>query len=232
MARLAPTRMNLIALRAQAQSAGDGARLLKGKRDALMREFVAAVTTAVNSRQRLEELCRAGMRTLNAAKAFEGEHALASAAMCTGSVLPIAVRDKRVWGVPVPQIEMRDVVRAFDARGYNPATTPLLVEETAEAFERILNQALRIAAHETRLRRLGEEIRRTNSRVNAIELILVPGLRADAGRIAVVLEERSREDTFRLKRLKGRVRDGRAAAPAGPAAARQASAAGRPGVLT
>lgn len=210
MARVNPTRMNLLALRAQARTAGDGARLLKGKRDALMKEFLAAVTTVVDSRQQLAELCRSGMQTLNAAKALEGEHVLASAAMGTSRALPIEVRDKRVWGVPVPEIELRDLVRAFDARGYNPATTPLLVEETAEAFERILTQALKIAVHETRLRRLGEEIRRTNSRVNALEQVLIPGLRADAAEILGVLEERSREETFRLKRLKRRARTGSA----------------------
>jgi V/A-type H+-transporting ATPase subunit D len=206
MARANPTRMNLLDLRARARTAGDGARLLTGKRDALMKEFLAAVTTAVDSRQRLADLCRAGMQTLNAAKAVEGEHALASAAMGTARALPIEVRDKRVWGVPVPEIELRDLVRAFDARGYNPATTPVLVEETAEAFERILTQALKIAVHETRLRRLGQEIRRTNARVNALEQVLIPGLLGDAAEIAGVLEERSREETFRLKRLKQRSR--------------------------
>ena len=207
MARVNPTRMNLISLRAQARTAGDGARLLKGKRDALMKEFLAAVTTAVDSRQRLAEFCRAGMQTLNAAKAVEGEHALASAALGTARALPIEVRDKRVWGVPVPEIELRDLVRAFDARGYSPATTPVLVEETAEAFEKILNQALKIAVQETRLRRLGEEIHRTSSRVNALEQVLIPGLRADAAAITAVLEERAREETFRLKRLKKKPRE-------------------------
>jgi len=205
MAHVNPTRINLLALREQARTAGDGARLLKGKRDALMKEFLAMVTTVVDSRQRLAEFCRAGMRTLHTAKSLEGEHALASAALSTARVLPIAVRDRRVWGVPVPEIELGDLVRSFDARGYNPITTPVLVEETAEAFERILEQALRIAVHETRLRRLGEEIRRTNSRVNALEQLLIPGLRADAAEIVGVLEERARENTLRLKHLKRRL---------------------------
>ena len=81
----------------------------------------------------------------------------------------------------------------------------VLVAEMAEAFERILNQALRTAVHETRLRRLGEEIRRTNSRVNALEQLLIPGPHADASEIATVLEKRSREERFRLKHLKTRL---------------------------
>jgi len=206
MARVNPTRMQLLALKGQIVTAAEGARLLKGKRDALMREFQSAVDTVIDSRQELTDLCRAGMNTVNAAKALEGEFCLESAAMGTRRALPLEVRDKRIWGVAVPEIELRDIVRAFDARGYNPATTPVIVEETAAAFEKILNQALVIAAQETRLRRLGEEIRKTSSRVNALEQILIPGLRSDVAGILAVLEERSREETFRLKRLKRKPR--------------------------
>ena len=206
MAHVNPTRMELLALKGQIGTAVEGARLLKGKRDALMREFLAAVDTVVDSRHELVDLCRAGMSTVHAAKALEGEFCLESAALGTRRELPLEVRDKRIWGVAVPEIEARDLVRAFDARGYNPATTPVLVEETAAAFEKILNQALVIAVQETRLRRLGEEVRATSSRVNALEQILVPGLRRDVARILAVLEERSREETFRLKRLKRRPR--------------------------
>jgi V/A-type H+-transporting ATPase subunit D len=206
MARVNPTRMQLLALKGQIGTAAEGARLLKGKRDALMREFQSAVDTVIESRHELTDLCRAGMNTVNAAKALEGEFCLESAAMGTRRSLPLEVRDKRIWGVAVPEIELRDIVRAFDARGYNPATTPVIVEETAAAFEKILNQALVMAIQETRLRRLGEEIRKTSSRVNALEQILIPGLRSDVAGILAVLEERSREETFRLKRLKHKPR--------------------------
>ena len=206
MPHVNPTRMQLLALKGQIVTAAEGARLLKGKRDALMREFQSAVDTVIDSRQELTDLCRAGMNTVNAAKALEGEFCLESAAMGTRRALPLEVRDKRIWGVAVPEIELRDIVRAFDARGYNPATTPVIVEETAAAFEKILNQALVIAVQETRLRRLGEEIRKTSSRVNALEQILIPGLRSDVAGILAVLEERSREETFRLKRLKHKPR--------------------------
>jgi V/A-type H+-transporting ATPase subunit D len=202
MTRVNPTRMNLLALKGQITTADEGARLLKGKRDALMKEFMATVTTVMDSRQELAGLCSAGLSTLTTAKALEGEHCLESAAMGTHRTLPLELKDRRVWGVPVPEIELRDLVRAFNARGYNPATTPVLVEETAEAFEKILNQALKIAVQETRLRRLGEEVRKTSSRVNALEQVLVPGLREDAATIVSTLEERAREETFRLKRLK------------------------------
>lgn len=211
--RVSATRMNLLSLKAQIATAGEGARLLKGKRDALMKEFLAAVHVVLDSRQQLERLCRAGMNTLTTAKALEGEHGLASVALASSRTLPLEVHDRRVWGVAVPEIRARDLVRSFNARGYSPATTPAIVEETAEAFERILDQAIKIAAQETRLRRLGEEIRRTGRRVNALEQVLLPGLRGDAAGIVSVLEERAREETFRLKRLKDQPREARAGQP-------------------
>jgi len=207
-----PTRMNLLALEGQIVTAGAGAKLLQGKRDALMKEFLATVDTVIASRHELAELCRAAMSALNAAKAFAGEHVLESAAFGARRSLPIEVRDKRVWGISVPEIELRDLVRAYDARGYDPLTAPVLVDETAEAFERVLDQALKIAVQETRLRRLGEEIRTTSARVNALEQVLLPGLRRDVARIGAALEERAREETFRLKRLKKKAR----AEPAAP----------------
>ncbi len=205
--RIEPTRMNLLSLKGQVKTAGEGARLLKGKRDALMREFLSAAHTVIDSRQELGQLCRTAMNTLNTAKALEGDFTLDSAALGAYRTLPLDVKDKRIWGVPVPEIESRDLVRSFNARGYNPATTPVLVEETAEAFEKVLNQALKIAVQETRLRRLGEEIRRTSTRVNALEQILIPGLLGDAAAIEGLLEERAREGTFRLKRLKKKPRE-------------------------
>ena len=83
MRKVSCTRMELLALKAQIGTATEGARLLKGKRDALMKEFLKAVDTVVESRHELFDLGRAGMNTVNAAKALEGAFTLESAAMGT-----------------------------------------------------------------------------------------------------------------------------------------------------
>jgi V/A-type H+-transporting ATPase subunit D len=199
--------MNLLLKKGQIKIAAEGVKLLKSKRDALMKEFFAIMDTVLASRDELAHLCQEGMNTLNTAKAMDGDFYLESAAMGTARSLPIEIRDRHVWGSPIPEIEQKELVRAFDARGYNPATTSARVDETAEAFEKVLNQALRIASQETRLKRLGEEIKKTSRRVNALEQILIPILRREVVFILRTLEERAREDTFRLKRLKGRSRD-------------------------
>jgi V/A-type H+-transporting ATPase subunit D len=204
MARISPTRMNLLLKKGQIKIAVEGVKLLKSKRDALIKEFFSVMDTVILSRDELSNVCQEAMNILNLAKALEGEVSLESVALGTTRNLELAIKDKHVWGIPIPEIEDRELVRAFNARGYNPATVSTRVDETAEAFEKILNQALKIASQETRLKRLGEEIRKTSRRVNALEQILIPMLRIEVTFIMRTLEERSREDTFRLKRLKGK----------------------------
>ena len=82
---------------------------------------------------------------------------------------------------------------------------PALIDETADRFERILDVIIAYADIETRLKRLGEEIQKTNRRVNALEQITVPALREQVAYIRMTLDERAREDLFRLKKVKKKI---------------------------
>jgi V/A-type H+-transporting ATPase subunit D len=102
---------------------------------------------------------------------------------------------------------------AFAARGqvsltvnvtnvYSLTNVSSRIEEVAEAFETQLDLIIELASSEMRLRRLAEEIGRTTRRVNALENVLIPRLEAQRNYAQMVLEEREREDLFRLKRVK------------------------------
>jgi len=69
-----------------------------------------------------------------------------------------------------------------------------------------LSQALlRVANTESRLRRIGEEIKKTSRRVNALEQAVIPGIQSQIYYIQQVLDQQEQEDIFRLKRIKGKV---------------------------
>ena len=85
------------------------------------------------------------------------------------------------------------------------------IDETADKFERILDVIIEYADIETRLKRLGEEIQKTNRRVNALEQITVPALREQVAYIRQTLDERAREDLFRLKKVKKKIERKKAA---------------------
>ena len=87
-------------------------------------------------------------------------------------------------------------------RNVSPIGVSTRVQIAAQRFEQAMNLILDVASTEVLLRRIGNEIRKTTRRVNALEQILIPRLRAQMRYIRDTLEERAREDTFRLKRLK------------------------------
>ncbi|HLB05331.1 MAG TPA: V-type ATP synthase subunit D, partial [Thermodesulfobacteriota bacterium] len=102
------------------------------------------------------------------------------------------------------EIEEKPMVRSIEARGPSPVGEEFLVNETARSFERVLEAILATAARESRLKRIGEEIYTTTRRVNALEELLIPSLRKRIRNIERSLEEREREEVFRLKRFKMR----------------------------
>jgi V/A-type H+-transporting ATPase subunit D len=76
--------------------------------------------------------------------------------------------------------------------------------DAARRHEEAVEVLLAIASRELHLRRLGEEIRDTSRRINALEQLLVPRLSREAARVEAVLDERAREDAVRLKQFRGR----------------------------
>ena len=87
-------------------------------------------------------------------------------------------------------------------RGYGIISTSSRIDETAERFEAELDLLIQLAETETAMRRLGAEIQRNRRRVNALEQILIPELKNQAKYIKNAIEEREREDLFRLKKVK------------------------------
>ena len=105
-------------------------------------------------------------------------------------------------GIPVPFIERKSVARGPLGRGYSLPSVSNRIDATAEAFEGLLDLVIELADSEMRLRRLAEEVGRTTRRVNALDNVLIPRLAAQRDYIQMILEEREREDLFRLKRVK------------------------------
>ncbi len=202
MEEASPTRTELLAKKAQIELAEQGRDLLKEKRDALIVEFMAVMDKVVKSSQKLDRVSNEAHYALTIAKAVDGPVAVKSASFATGGEVRVDVKGTYIMGVPVPEITKKSVKRSLVTRGYSPTGMSSRIDETAERFEEELDIILDIAAIETRLRRLGEEIQKTRRRVNALDNVLLPTLRTQIKYIKMVLEERAREDLFRLKKVK------------------------------
>jgi V/A-type H+-transporting ATPase subunit D len=199
---ISPTRMNLLQRRNQLRVAQQGVDLLKRKRDALVADFFKIVRQSLAARDQLAAACRDAYVLLTVAKAVEGREALEAAAIPARRDLLIDIEVRNVWGTKIPEVAVVPVRRQALERGQNPVATSARTIESAANFEEVVAAILAVAATEIKLRKIGEEIKKTTRRVNALEQVVIPRLRGETRYIASVLEQRAREDVFRLKRIK------------------------------
>jgi V/A-type H+/Na+-transporting ATPase subunit D len=194
--------MELIKKNGQIKLAEQGRDLLREKMDALIREFFQIMVSVSKSREELEIAAVAAQRSLCVAEAVDDIVALKSASFATKRALTLDIRGKNIMGVPVPLVERKSVSKSVLDRGYSMIGTSGRIDEAAERYETELDLIIGLAETETSLRRLGDEIQNNRRRVNALEQVLIPELKRQAKYIKVAIEEREREDLFRLKKVK------------------------------
>jgi len=202
MEQVNPTRMEFIRKNAQIKLAEQGRDLLREKMDALIQEFFHIMESVSKSRDELEIVAETAQRSLLTALAVDDSVTLKSASFATRKGLFLEIKGKNIMGVPVPVLEKKRVSKSILERGYSIISTSGRIDEAAEKFEMELDLIIGLAETETSLKRLGGEIQMTRRRVNALEQVLIPDLKKQAKYIKNAIDEREREDLFRLKKVK------------------------------
>src|SRR5512137_2287955 len=212
MEEVRPTRAELLERRAQIGLAQQGMDLLKQKRDALLIEFMGVMDETLRLSDSLGKTVREAQYSLAVAQAVDGTVALRSAGLATRGEIVVDMTGTKIMGVSVPVVTKGDSpLKSSFTRGYSVTGVSSRVDETAEKFEGILDVIIEYADIETRLKRLGEEINKTNRRVNALEQVTIPALHEQVSYISQTLDERAREDLFRLKKVKKKIEKKKAA---------------------
>lgn len=202
MEQVSPTRMELIKKNAQIKLAEQGRDLLREKMDALIQEFFHIMESVSESRDKLGKIAEVASNSLLVALAVDDSVTLRSASFATKRQLSLDIKGKNIMGVPVPLIEKVRLSKGTFERGYSIIGVSGRIDEAAEKYEAELDLIISLAETETSLRRLGGEIQMTRRRVNALEQVLIPELRRQAKYIENTIDEREREDLFRLKKVK------------------------------
>ena len=206
MEEVRPTRAELLERRAQIGLAQQGMDLLKQKRDALLMEFMGVMDETLRLSDSLQRTVSEAQYSLAVAQAVDGVVALRSAGLATKGEVVVDMTGTKIMGVSVPVVTKGESpVKSSFTRGYAVTGVSSRVDEAADKFEHILDVIIEYADIETRLKRLGEEINKTNRRVNALEQVTVPALREQVSYISQTLDERAREDLFRLKKVKKKI---------------------------
>ncbi len=206
MERVKATRSELLYRKQQIKLASQGLELLKKKRDALLREFLPIIDETMRLSLRLERATADAQAALAYTEAVEGRMVLQSVSLATKGEILVDITGTHVMGVPIPVIRKAEApVKTELERGYSITGVSARVDQTARKFEEIIDIMIQSADIETRLRRLGEELQKTNRRVNALENIVIPQLEEEVKFIFNALDERAREDHFRLKKVKKKI---------------------------
>lgn len=199
---IAPTRSNLLQRRDQLKLAGRGADLLKRKRDALIGEFFDLVKASLEARRALQAASKEAYFALFLANAWDGPAAVESLALASDEALEIEISVENLFGVKVPQVQPPTF---SDHLPFSPVGAGARTLDAASEFRKLTEAIIQVAATETRLRRIGEEIKKTNRRVNALEQLVIPGIRHQIKDIRSVLDQRALEEVTVLKRIKAKL---------------------------
>ena len=199
-----PTRKNLMHIEERIELSERGHDTLEKKRDGLIMEFMDILDQAMDVRKDLEASYDRAQRSMDMARAMEGDVAVRGAAAALKDHPELTTQSKNIMGVVVPQIESSKVRKDLDERGYGVLGTSARIDEAAGAYEDLLEKIILAAEVETAMKKLLDEIETTKRRVNALEFKLLPELHDNKEYIEQKLEEQEREEIFRMKKIKAK----------------------------
>ncbi len=197
--RLSATRSSLLSIKQQLALAQEGYRLLNKKRDVLVREILRMIQDAESVQAQVDEQFKKAYASLQEARAAMGTERVRRVALARVDAIKVDVQitPHSIMGVLVPNVQ-------YTVSGqhllYGFGDTSLLLDEAQQQWAEVLALMGRLAETVTTVWRLALELRRTQRRVNALEKVFIPTYQETFSYIEGALEEKDREELFRIKR--------------------------------
>ena len=198
-----PTRMELTRLKKKLVTASRGHKLLKDKRDELMRQFLDMARENMELRKKVEAGIKAANTNFVIAKAGMNEQTLSTALMAPKQEVRIALSDRNVMSVDIPVYDYKTKsANSNDIYSYGFAFTSGELDDAVKSLSDILPDMLRLAEVEKSCQMLAAEIEKTRRRVNALEHVIIPETREGIKYISMKLDENERSNITRLMKIK------------------------------
>ena len=198
-----PTRMELTRLKKKRATAVRGHKLLKDKRDELMRQFLDLVRENMALRKKVEAGIQAANTNFVMAKAGMSEATLRTALSCPKQAVSLDVSSRNVMSVDVPVFGYRTrTADENDIYSYGFAFTTGDLDDAVQSLAQILPDMLRLAEVEKSCQLMAEEIEKTRRRVNALEHVIIPETQKNIKYITMKLDENERSTQIRLMKVK------------------------------
>jgi V/A-type H+-transporting ATPase subunit D len=196
---IAPTRSNLIRIKKELQFAREGYEILDRKREVLTTELVRVAHEADVLQKEVWKVLETAYRALEKAQLTLGSDNVEWAALAANKTVDVHLKLRGIMGVAIPVIEARGEPEKML---YSLSGTNAALDEASAAFREVLIKTPQLSMLVTTVWRLAGELRKTQRRVNALQHIFIPAYEETVIFIVSSLEEREREETFRLKWLK------------------------------
>lgn len=203
--RVNPTRMELKKLKVRLNTARRGHKLLKDKRDELMKQFLDIVRENKLLREKVEASLEAVHRGFSTAAAVSSPKMLEEALMLPKREGELSVSYKNLMSVNVPRFSFAQSDEnggMLQSLNYGFAFTSGELDSAVAALSRMLPDMIHLAESEKAAQMLAAEIEKTRRRVNALEYIMIPRLQTGIKSITMKLDENERGNTTRLMKVK------------------------------
>lgn len=197
------TRMELTRLKRKLKTATRGHKLLKDKRDELMKQFLDVVRENRELRARVEEALMKAHASFTVVSALMSSEMLEQSLMYPKQRVDLDMKFKNIMSVNVPEYQFKTQnVDSGDVYPYGFATTSCELDGAVDALSSAFQDMLKLAQIEKTSQLLAEEIEKTRRRVNALEYVMIPETQEQIRRITMKLDENDRNTTIRLMKVK------------------------------
>ena len=202
-ATINPTRQELNRLKTRLRTSMRGHKLLKDKRDELMKQFMDVVRENRALRKRVEEELMRAHGAFTVAAALMSPEMLEQSLLYPKQSVELDMTFQNIMSVDVPQYQFRTSSQdPGEVYPYGFAQTSGELDDAVDALSRVLSDMLRLAEVEKTSQLLAEEIEKTRRRVNALEYVKIPEMQANIKYITMKLDENERSNTIRLMKVK------------------------------
>ena len=198
-----PTRMELTKQKKKLATAVRGHKLLKDKRDELMRQFLELVRENRSLREKVEEGIKKANKDFVLARAGMDDEEVNTAFMAPRQNVQLEAESRNVMSVDVPVFHYRTrTADENDIYSYGYAFTSSDLDGAVTSLSEVLQDMLRLAEVEKSCQLMASEIEKTRRRVNALEHVLIPEAQENIKYIQMKLDENERSNQIRLMKIK------------------------------
>ncbi|MBQ4545505.1 MAG: V-type ATP synthase subunit D [Oscillospiraceae bacterium] len=196
-----PTRMELKRLKTRLTTARRGHKLLKDKRDELMKRFLDIVRENLELRREVEEALVSANRGFAVASAVMSPEMFEQSLMYPTKSVELDVSYQNIMSVDVPKFSFSES-DGHTIYPYGYAMTSGELDDAVDRLSDIMPRLLRLAEMEKSAQLLAQEIEKTRRRVNALEYVMIPQLSETIRMITMKLDENERGNLTRLMKVK------------------------------